>query len=122
MSITNIADQFTGYQQTMGTNLSTMGKLLGVQQGMETNNAALLATLQQHSQSAAGQMQAIQAGNELAHAQATQLMQIQATLSETAQMQATQMAVNSDRKAVNDAAMLQFTSGTSINPIQGQGW
>ncbi len=69
-----------------------MGKMLGVQQGMEANDAALLATLQQHSQSATGQMQAIQAGNELAHAQATQLMQIQATLSATAQMQATQMA------------------------------
>ena len=121
-SLGNIADQFSGYQQTMGTNLSTMGKTLGMQQGMETNNAALLATLQQHSQSATGQMQAIQAGNELAHAQATQLMQIQATLSTTAQMQATQMAVDADRKATNDAAMLQFSSGATVNPTRGQGW
>jgi P-type conjugative transfer protein TrbJ len=121
-SLANIAGQITGYQQTIGNNLSTMGKTLGMQEGMESNNAALLATLQQHSQSATGQMQAIQAGNELAHAQATQLMQIQTTLSTTAQMQATQMAVDADRRATNDAAMLHFSSGTTISPTQGQGW
>ena len=97
-SLANIPGQITGYQQTIGNNLSTMGKTLGLQQGQEASNAALLASLQQHSQSAAGQMQAIQAGNELAHQQATQLLQIQATLSGTAQMQATQMAVNADRQ------------------------
>jgi P-type conjugative transfer protein TrbJ len=99
-----------------------MGQTLGLQQGQEASNAALLAALQQHSQSAAGQMQAIQAGNELAHQQATQLLQIQATLSSTAQMQATQMAVDADRRATNDAAMTQFSSGTTINPTRGQGW
>ena len=113
-SLANIPGQITVYQQTIGTNLSTMGKMLGMQQGMESNNAALLATLQQHSQSAVGQMQAIQAGNELAHAQATQLMQIQATLSSTAQMQATQMAVDADRKATQDAAMMHFAQPSTI--------
>ena len=109
-SLANIPGQFTSYQQTIGNNLNAMGKTLGIQQGMESNDAALLVTLQQHSQSASGQMQAIQAGNELAHAQATQLMQIQATLSATAQMQATQMAVDADRKATNDEAMTHFNS------------
>jgi P-type conjugative transfer protein TrbJ len=121
-SLTNIPGQITGYQQTIGTNLSTMGKTLGMQQGMEANNAALLVTLQQHSQSAAGQMQAIQAGNELAHAQATQLMQIQGTLSATAQMQATQIAVDADRRATEDAAMAQFNSAPAVTPIHGEDW
>jgi P-type conjugative transfer protein TrbJ len=121
-SLTNIPSQITGYQQTIGNNLSTMGRTLGMQQGMETNNAALLATLQQHSQSAAGQMQAIQAGNELAHAQATQLMQIQATLSATAQMQATQMAVAADRKATNDAELQHFNSAPQVVTTGHQQW
>jgi P-type conjugative transfer protein TrbJ len=121
-SLANIGGQFTTYQQTIGNNLSTMGRQLGLQQGMESNNATLLASLEQHSQSAQGQMQAIQAGNELAHAQATQLMQIQATLSTTSQMQATQMAVDADRQAVNDAALLRFNSGSTVTPTQGQGW
>ena len=121
-TLANIPGQITGYQQAIGNNLSTMGKALGMQQGMEANNAALLATLQQHSQSAGGQMQAIQAGNELAHAQATQLMQIQATLSATAQMQATQMAVDADRKARQDAAMLHFAQPSTITTTGYQQW
>jgi type IV secretion system protein TrbJ len=121
-SLTNIPGQITGYQQTIGNNLSTMGKTLGQQQGQEASNAALLASLQQHSQSAAGQMQALQAGNELAHQQATQLLQIQATLSSTAQMQATQMAVDADRKATNDAAMQHFNSAPPVATTGYQQW
>ena len=121
-SLGNMGNQLTTYQQTIGTNLSTMGRQLGMQQGMETNNAALLSTLQQHSQTAQGQMQAIQAGNELAHAQATQLMQIQATLSTTAQMQATQMVVDADRQGINDAALMKFNSGATVTPTRGQDW
>lgn len=121
-SLGNMSNQLSTYQQTIGNNLSTMGKALGMQQGMETNNAALLTTLQQHSQSATGQMQAIQAGNELAHAQATQLMQIQATLSTTAQMQATQMAVDADRKAGQDAAMQHFNSAPQVATGGHQRW
>lgn len=121
-SLANIPGQITGYQQTIGNNLSTMGKTLGLQQGQEASNAALLASLQQHSQSAAGQMQAIQAGNELAHQQATQLLQIQATLSGTAQMQATQMAVNANRTATEDAAMVHFAQPSTIATTGGQQW
>jgi P-type conjugative transfer protein TrbJ len=121
-SLATIPSQITGYQQTIGNNLSTMGKTLGLQQGQEASNAALLASLQQHSQSAAGQMQAIQAGNELAHQQATQLLQVQATLSGTAQMQATQMAVNADRTATEDAAMAHFAQPSTIATTGGQQW
>ena len=62
--LVDVGNQITGYQQTIGANLAEMGKQLGMQSGMETNSAALLTTLQQHSQTAKGQMQAIQAGNE----------------------------------------------------------
>ncbi len=64
-------------------------------------------------------MQAIQAGNELAHANAAQLQQIQATLTATAQMQATGMAVDADRRASEDAAMLHFSTP---QPIQTSGY
>lgn len=121
-NLTNIPMQITGYQQTIGNNLSTMGRTLGLQQGQETSNAALLATLQQHSQTAQGQMQALQAGNELAHQNATQLLQIQATLSTTAQMQATQMAVDADRKATGDAALLHFAQPPSVATTGYHSW
>jgi type IV secretion system protein TrbJ len=114
-NLTNIGNQFTMYQTAIGNNLSQMGKALGIQQGQEQNNAALLTALQAHSQNAQGQMQAIQAGNELAHQQATQLLQIQSTLSVTARMQATKIAADSDRAALGDAAIQHFNSAPIVS-------
>jgi len=110
----NIGNQLTTWQQTIGNNVSTLGRTLGLEQNQEATNANLLTALQSHSQSAQGQMQAIQAGNELAHANAVQLQEIQATLSTTAQMQATGMAVDADRRASEDAAMQHFSTPQSI--------
>jgi P-type conjugative transfer protein TrbJ len=67
-------------------------------------------------------MQAIQAGNELAGANAAQLAQIQATLVSTAQMQATGMAVQADRAATEDAAMQHFAQPPSIATTGYQQW
>ena len=118
-SLGNIAGQFTTWQQTIGNNISTLGRTLGMQQNQEANDAALLTTLEAHSQSAQGQMQAIQAGNELAHGNAVQLQEIEATLTATAQMQATGMAVDADRRASEEAAMLHFSTP---QPIQTTGY
>lgn len=115
-NLANIPSQFSMWQQTIGNNLNTMGRALGLQQSQQQKDAAIIAALQQHSQSAAGQMQAIQAGNELAGANAAQLAQIQATLMTTAQMQANGMAVDADRHASEDAAMLHFATPTPIQP------
>lgn len=117
-SLGNIAGQFSQWQTTIGNSLNTMGQQLGVQQGQQASTTALLSSLQSHSQSAVGQLQAIQAANELAHANATQLAQIQATLSTTAQMQGTWMAVQADRQAAGDAAMAHFNSAPVV-PLSG---
>jgi type IV secretion system protein TrbJ len=118
-SLGNIGNQLTTWQQTIGNNVSTLGRALGLQQGQEATDATLLTSLESHSQTAQGQMQAIQAGNELAHANAVQLQEIQTTLSTTAQMQATGMAVDADRRASEDAAMLHFSTP---QPIQTSGY
>lgn len=117
-SLGNIAGQLTTWQQTIGNSVGTLGKTLGLQQNQQASDAALLASLEQHSQSAQGQMQAMQAGNELAHATAVQLQQIQATLAVTAQMRATEMAVDADRRASQDAAMLHFSTPVPV-PTSG---
>lgn len=111
--ISNVADmpaQLLMYRQTLGNSLNTMGRTLGLQQSQEMSNAALLAALQRQSESAGGQMQAIQAGNELAGQTNAQLIEIQSTLSTTAQMEATNLAVEANRRASEDAALTQFTS------------
>lgn len=118
----NIAGQFTTWQQTIGTNLSTLGQTLGLQQSQQRSQTAILQALQQHAQSAQGQMQAIQAGNELAGANAAQLAQIQATLTATAQMQASDAAVAADRRASEDAAMLHFATPQPVATTGYQQW
>jgi len=120
-SLGNVSGQFITWQQTIGNNVSTMGRTLGLQQSQQQSDAALITQLQQHAQSATGQMQAIQAGNELAGANAAQLMQIQATLAATAQMTASNDAVTADRRASEDAAMLHAAQPVSV-PLAGQAW
>jgi len=117
----NISGQFTQWQQTIGNNVETLGRTLGLQQGQQQTDAALLAQIQLHATTATGQMQAIQAGNELAGATANQLMQIEATLAATAQLQAGNMVVEADRRAAQDAAMLRF-SQTPVNHLPGKEW
>jgi P-type conjugative transfer protein TrbJ len=118
----DIAGQFTTWQQTIGNNLNTLGRSLGLQQSQQQNEASILQALQQHSQSAQGQMQAIQAGNELAGANAAELAQIQATLVSTAQMQATGLAVQTERRASEDAALRHFATPQLIPTTGYQSW
>ena len=114
-SLGNIPGQFTTWQQTIGNNLNTMGRTLGLQQSQQQNQTAILQALQQHAQSAQGQMQAIQAGNELAGANAAQLAQIQATLISTAQMQASNAAV-AGRQAGNRGRRDVAFRATAVDP------
>ncbi len=104
----NIGQQFQMWQTTMGNATTSLGRTLGVQQGQEANATALQAAIQAHSQTAAGQMQAIQAGNELAGLTNTQLQQIQTTLVASTQEQATRDAVQAERDAIADQYTAQF--------------
>jgi P-type conjugative transfer protein TrbJ len=117
-NIGNIAGQFTTWQQTIGNNVDTLGRTLGLQQGQQQTNAALIERMQAQSATATGQLQVLQAGNELAGATANQLIQIQATLAATAQLQAGNAAVAADRRASEDAALLGFARRQTV---QGSG-
>src|SRR5271166_6190713 len=61
-----IGNQFAMWQQTIGNSANSLARVVGVQQGQMSSATTSLAAIQAHSASAAGQMQAIQAGNELA--------------------------------------------------------
>lgn len=118
----NIGSQFTMWSNTLGNASNTLGRTLGVQQGQLSNYAALQAAIQAHSQTAAGQMQAIQAGNELAALTNTQLQQVQTTLYAAAQEQATRDITAAERQAVNDAAMLKFSQYQPVATTGSQGF
>jgi P-type conjugative transfer protein TrbJ len=111
-SLANMPNQILGWQQAFSANTSALGRTLGLQQSQQQNNAAVLAQLQAHSTSAQGQMQALQAGNELAGATVSQLMQVQATISASAQYAAERDTALADRQALGDAAAQQFLLAT----------
>ena len=118
----NIGTQFTMWNQTLGNAGTSLGRTLGVQQGQENNYTALQAAIQVHSQTAAGQMQAIQAGNELASLTNTQLNQIQTTLTAAAQDQATRNLVTDDQQAAQEAAMLQYSQYRPVATTGSEGF
>ncbi len=50
----NIGGQFTMWQQTIGNNVDMLGRTLGLQQGQQQTNAALIEQMQAHSATATG--------------------------------------------------------------------
>lgn len=88
--------------------------LKGVDQQQQTltTDAANLQKLQSQATSAKGQMQAIQAANQLASAQTNQLLQIRGLLAAQSAAAATQAARENDEAASRAAADEVFRSGT----------
>jgi P-type conjugative transfer protein TrbJ len=115
----NIGSQLTMWQQTIANAGTSLGRTLGVQQGQEQNYTALQAAIQAHSQTAAGQMQAIQAGNESLGLMNTQLQQLQTTLTTAAQATATHDLVAADRQAAEDAQYQQLFANPAPYPTTG---
>jgi P-type conjugative transfer protein TrbJ len=115
-----MSGQFDYWQQTIGRQIAETGRLLHLQEEQQAKAATAIDQAQQHSDSAEGQKQALQAANELAAQNAKQLAQIQTTLTVTAQMQGAAIAVDADRRAREDAAMTRFTSGEPLPTDQGR--
>jgi type IV secretion system protein TrbJ len=114
MNLTQMGNQFGQWQTTIGNSVQKVGQQFGLQNTQMQNDAALQQRAQAMSQSAVGQMQAMQAGNELAGVTAAQLQQIHATLVAEGQLVATKIATDTDRTAQEDAAMMQFQSGPKL--------
>ncbi|MGD0107256.1 MAG: hypothetical protein ABSC06_24940 [Rhodopila sp.] len=115
----NIGNQFTQWQQTLGNASSSLGRTLGLQQGQLSNYATQQAAIQLQSQSALGQMQAIQAGNELAALTAAQMNQLQTTMTAIGQQIATRDMIAADRQGMQDAQFEQFIAAPYPSPSGG---
>ena len=113
-NLTSVGGQFTMWQNTLGNASRQFGLSLGVQQNQLANNAAIMAAVDQHSQTAAGQMQAIQAGNELAAANGAVLDQLNETMIGLGQVITTKDIVDADRTALSDQAWLQFVEDPHV--------
>ena len=115
--IGNLALMPEKYQQWGGierTNLDTTLKTLGIGEGQRNADAASLAAAQIHSSTATGQMQALQAGNEIQAVQASQTQKLQEIAAAHMQMDANHYAIEGDRQAIRDAAMTKFLQGPQV--------
>ncbi|OQD19329.1 P-type conjugative transfer protein TrbJ [Burkholderia cenocepacia] len=112
--------QANGSSSIKATNDAVL-KGVDQQQQTLTADAANLRSLQSQATSATGQMQAIQAANQLASAQANQLLQIRGLLVAQQAAEATRAQVSADREAQQMAASSQFLGGTS-KPSSDKQW
>lgn len=98
--------------------------LKGVDQQQQTlvTDAANLRQLQSQATSAQGQMQALQAANQLASAQTNQLLQIRGMLAAQATAAATRAQVIGDREAQQAAAAKQLRDGSNITSSTPKNW
>jgi P-type conjugative transfer protein TrbJ len=118
MTPSQIGNQFTMWQQTLANVGNSLGRVLGVQQGQLASATATMATAQAHSATAAGQMQAIQAGNEMTAQTVYALQQIQTTLTAAAQEAATRDIVAAERQAAMDANTMAVLQAPQL-PLTG---
>jgi type IV secretion system protein TrbJ len=96
-------------------------KSVDQQQQTLTSDAATLQNLQSQATTAQGQMQALQAANQLASAQTNQLLQIRGMLSAQAAAAATRASNEADKAALTAAADQTFRSG-SYTKSPAQNW
>ncbi len=118
-------------QQYQNWNQTTTNSIISAlqQQGLQANNFAsqqqALAAINQASQSATGRMQVLQAGNQIAAMQVTQLQQLGQIESANSDAQLAYMQQQTAEKSASDAAQTQayqqWTSGTIPTP-GGQGY
>ncbi|WP_129560955.1 P-type conjugative transfer protein TrbJ [Paraburkholderia dokdonensis] len=97
-------------------------KAVDLQQQSLTSDAANLRSLQSQATSAQGQMQAIQAANQLASAQTNQLLQIRGMLAAQAAAQATRAENVADKEALQAVAGQQLRDGSNITSSTPKNW
>lgn len=98
--------------------------LKGVDQQQQTlvTDAANLRSLQAQASSAQGQLQAIQAANQLASAQTNQLLQLRGLLVAQQAAAATRAQIVADREAQQAAAGAQLRDGSNITRSAPKSW
>ncbi len=99
-----------------------MFKALDQQQETLQSDADNLADLQTQATGAQGQMEAIQAANQLASAQTNQLLQIRSLLVAQQNAAATLAQAQADKEAQQAAASEQLRNGDNISTSSSKSW
>jgi P-type conjugative transfer protein TrbJ len=108
------ASQYTGSDSQKTANDNMLLNINAQQQQLQ-NDANNLATLQQNAQGSTGQMEALQAANQLASNQAVQLMQIRSLMVAQQTAEATRAETIVDREAQQQASSDAFIGNQPTN-------
>ena len=117
-------NQMTAQYQQWGTvtsnDITHLQASIGMQETPRASDSATLAVLQQHSQNAQGQMQALQAGNEMAALGVSQMQKLQTMLAQGTQLVVDQNSIADQRQAAADSALEEFLQ-SPLPPTSGNG-
>jgi P-type conjugative transfer protein TrbJ len=109
-NVANMPQQFASWGRMEKDNINSTLKMLGLTNSQRVTDAATLSTEEANSATATGQKAAIQAGNQIAAQGVAQTQKLAQLVAAQTQMQANQFAIQADRQAVSDAALVQFLS------------
>ncbi len=112
--------QYQQWGTVTAKDITQMQASIGVQETERDSDAATLTVLQEHSQSAQGQMQALQAGNEMAALGVSQTQKLQEMLAQESQLVVDQTSTTDQRQAAADSALEEFLQNP-IPPLSGNG-
>ena len=112
--------QYQQWGTVTANDITQMQASIGVQETERDSDAVTLTVLQGHSQSAQGQMQALQAGNEMAALGVSQTQKLQEMLAQESQLVVDQTSINDQRQAAADSALEEFLQ-SPIPPLAGNG-
>ena len=112
--------QYQQWGTVTSNDITHLQTSIGMQENERAGDAATLAVLQQHSQSATGQMQALQAGNEMAALGVSQMQKLQMMLAQETQLVVDQNAIADQRQAAADSALEEFLQ-SPLPPLTGNG-
>jgi P-type conjugative transfer protein TrbJ len=121
-AVSNMNQQFINEDVALAAAINAAGGVINRQPSLfSTQSAAITAAVAQ-SNGASGETQAIQAGNEIAAADAQQTATTQAALTYAAQAQLTNTTVNAERQAIYEAAQQQFSTFSPLPTTGYQGF
>jgi P-type conjugative transfer protein TrbJ len=111
----NAGQEFAMWSQTMGNASNSLGRTLAVQQQQQIGYAGQQQQIALQSQTAVGQLAAIQATNETLGLISTELNQAQTTLVAASQEVATRDAIAAERQGIADAYTAQFLAAAPFS-------
>jgi P-type conjugative transfer protein TrbJ len=116
----NASSQYTQWSQENYDAARTSLQAAGIQADQMDNENAIMSTLQSHSSNAAGQMQAIQASNEIAAQQVQQMQKLRQLVMAQTNMQAQAIAAQTRKEEAERAVHQQFITDPNVIDTTGQ--